>query len=124
MDSATFCPVNTSRPVTILDKSTVLAGLFAVWDDIAALAAGLDDAQWQAPTALPGWTLLLPRRCRLSTTTCGVRPSATMCTPKPAAPPQASTETGSGDWRGHARPDAASSRRDNWSARRIGSQIR
>ncbi|QZA11191.1 maleylpyruvate isomerase family mycothiol-dependent enzyme [Mycolicibacterium holsaticum DSM 44478 = JCM 12374] len=57
MDSATFCPVNTSRPVTILDKSTVLAGLFAVWDDIAALAAGLDDPQWQAPTALPGWTV-------------------------------------------------------------------
>ncbi|MGV0718063.1 maleylpyruvate isomerase family mycothiol-dependent enzyme [Mycolicibacterium sp. XJ662] len=49
--------MSTSRPVTVLDKSTVLDGLFAVWDDIAALAAGLDDAQWQAPTALPGWTV-------------------------------------------------------------------
>ncbi|RWA21678.1 hypothetical protein MELE44368_15020 [Mycolicibacterium elephantis DSM 44368] len=35
----------------------MLTGLFAVWDDIAALAAGLDDAQWEAPTPLPGWSV-------------------------------------------------------------------
>lgn len=49
--------MSTSRPVTVLDKSTVLNGLFAVWDDIAAFAAGLYDAQWRAATALPGWTV-------------------------------------------------------------------
>ncbi|OBE92642.1 hypothetical protein A5776_07720 [Mycolicibacterium elephantis] len=49
--------MSTSRQPTILDKSAVLTGLFAVWDDIAALAAGLDDAQWQAPTPLPGWSV-------------------------------------------------------------------
>ncbi|MFV1365696.1 maleylpyruvate isomerase family mycothiol-dependent enzyme [Mycolicibacterium elephantis] len=48
--------MSTSRQPTILDKSAVLTGLFAVWDDIAALGARLQDAQWQAPTALPGWT--------------------------------------------------------------------
>ncbi len=57
MHSDTFGGVSTSRQPTILDKSTVLTGLFAVWDDIAALAAGLDDAQWQAPTPLPGWSV-------------------------------------------------------------------
>lgn len=43
------------RPVTKLDKSTVLAGLFAVWDDIDALLAGLSDAGWRAASPLPGW---------------------------------------------------------------------
>lgn len=43
------------RPVTRLDKSTVLAGLFAVWDDIDALLTGLSEAQWRAPSPLPGW---------------------------------------------------------------------
>lgn len=43
------------RPVTKLDKSTVLSGLFAVWDDIDALLAGLAEAQWRAPSPLPGW---------------------------------------------------------------------
>lgn len=46
-----------SRPVTKLDKPAVLAGLFAVWEDIDTLAAEFDDAQWQAPTSLPGWTV-------------------------------------------------------------------
>ena len=56
--SATFGRVTSpSRPVTNLDKSDVLAGLFAVWDDIDALLAGLADAQWHAPTPLPGWTV-------------------------------------------------------------------
>jgi hypothetical protein len=32
-----------SRPVTNLDKSDVLEGLFASWDDIDALLAGLVD---------------------------------------------------------------------------------
>ncbi|MCV7222998.1 maleylpyruvate isomerase family mycothiol-dependent enzyme [Mycolicibacterium elephantis] len=49
--------MSTPRQPTILDKSAVLTGLFAVWDDIAALAAGLDDAQWEAPTPLPGWSV-------------------------------------------------------------------
>ncbi len=44
-----------SRPVTVLDKPAVLAGLFAVWEDIDTLVSGFDEAQWQAPTALPGW---------------------------------------------------------------------
>lgn len=44
-----------SRPVTTLDKPAVLAGLFAVWQDIDTLVSGFDAAQWQAPTALPGW---------------------------------------------------------------------
>lgn len=39
----------------MLDKPAVLAGLFAVWEDIDTLISGFDAAQWQAPTALPGW---------------------------------------------------------------------
>jgi len=43
--------------VTTLDKSDVLAGLFAVWDEIDGVLAALDDEQWQAQTPLPGWTV-------------------------------------------------------------------
>ncbi len=43
------------RPVTKLDKSEVLAGLFAVWDDLDALLAGLPETQWLAVSPLPGW---------------------------------------------------------------------
>ncbi|OJZ75268.1 hypothetical protein BRW65_05530 [Mycobacterium paraffinicum] len=43
------------RPVTKLDKSEVLAGLFAVWDDIAALLDGVPEAEWEAASPLPGW---------------------------------------------------------------------
>lgn len=43
------------RPVTKLDKPTVLSGLFAAWDDIDALLAGLSEAQWRAASPLPGW---------------------------------------------------------------------
>jgi uncharacterized protein (TIGR03083 family) len=43
------------RPVTKLDKSAVLSGLFSVWDDIGALLAGLSEAQWRAASPLPGW---------------------------------------------------------------------
>lgn len=43
--------------MTELDKADVLDGLFAEWDAILALAAGLSDAQWQAPTPLPGWAV-------------------------------------------------------------------
>jgi len=43
--------------VTNLDKSDVLEGLFASWDDIDALLDGLADKQWQAQTPLPGWTV-------------------------------------------------------------------
>jgi uncharacterized protein (TIGR03083 family) len=46
-----------SRPVTTLDKPAVLAGLFAVWDDVDTLLAGLSDQQWQAQSPLPGWTV-------------------------------------------------------------------
>jgi uncharacterized protein (TIGR03083 family) len=46
-----------TRPVTVLDKSDVLAGLFAVWDEIDTVLAGLEDEQWQAQTPLPGWTV-------------------------------------------------------------------
>lgn len=43
------------RPVTKLDKSAVLSGLFSVWDDIDALLGGLSEAQWRAASPLPGW---------------------------------------------------------------------
>lgn len=43
------------RPVTKLDKSAVLAGLFAEWDAIDALLDGLSEEQWQAASPLPGW---------------------------------------------------------------------
>jgi uncharacterized protein (TIGR03083 family) len=46
-----------SRPVTNLDKSDVLEGLFASWDDIDALLGGLADKHWQSQTSLPGWTV-------------------------------------------------------------------
>jgi uncharacterized protein (TIGR03083 family) len=44
-----------SPSVTKLDKSYVLSGLFAVWDDIDALLDGLPQTQWLAATPLPGW---------------------------------------------------------------------
>jgi uncharacterized protein (TIGR03083 family) len=40
---------------TIVDKSAVLPGLFAVWDSLDALLDGLPEDQWQAATPLPGW---------------------------------------------------------------------
>jgi len=43
------------RPVTQLDKSDVLSGLFAVWDSIDALLDGLPEGEWLAATPLPGW---------------------------------------------------------------------
>lgn len=43
------------RPVTKLDKSAVLSGLFAVWDDLDTLLAGLSEADWGAASPLPGW---------------------------------------------------------------------
>lgn len=46
-----------TRPVTRLAKSDVLSGLFASWDAIDRLLGALTDAQWSAPTALPGWTV-------------------------------------------------------------------
>ncbi|WP_041301241.1 maleylpyruvate isomerase family mycothiol-dependent enzyme [Mycolicibacterium rhodesiae] len=46
-----------SRPVTLLDKPAVLAGLFEVWRDLDALVGDLDDSQWQAATSLPGWNV-------------------------------------------------------------------
>jgi uncharacterized protein (TIGR03083 family) len=45
------------RPVTLLDKPAVLAGLFAVWEDVGTLVGGFSKSQWHAPTALPGWTV-------------------------------------------------------------------
>jgi uncharacterized protein (TIGR03083 family) len=46
-----------SRPVTQLDKSDVLSGLFGTWDALDRLLAGLSEQQWQTPTPLPGWTV-------------------------------------------------------------------
>ncbi|MBV8789906.1 MAG: maleylpyruvate isomerase family mycothiol-dependent enzyme [Mycobacterium sp.] len=43
------------RPVTKLDKSVVLSGLFAVWDDIGALVGGLSETEWLSASPLPGW---------------------------------------------------------------------
>jgi uncharacterized protein (TIGR03083 family) len=44
-----------ARPLTRLEKSDVLAGLFGSWDDIDGLLADLPDALWTTPTPLPGW---------------------------------------------------------------------
>jgi uncharacterized protein (TIGR03083 family) len=44
-----------SRPVTELDKSDVLSGLFSTWDSLDRLLTGLSEQQWQTPTPLPGW---------------------------------------------------------------------
>jgi uncharacterized protein (TIGR03083 family) len=46
-----------TRPVTRLDKTSVLDALFAQWDVIGDLVDGLADEQWQAPTPLPGWSV-------------------------------------------------------------------
>jgi uncharacterized protein (TIGR03083 family) len=43
--------------VTTLDKSDVLDGLFAVWDEIDSVLAGLSEDQWHAQSPLPGWTV-------------------------------------------------------------------
>lgn len=43
--------------VTQLDKSTVLAGLFASWDALDRLLSGLTQQQWSAPAPLPGWSV-------------------------------------------------------------------
>lgn len=44
-----------SRPLTRLDKSDVLAGLVDVWDTIDGLLVGLSESDWQAATVLPEW---------------------------------------------------------------------
>jgi uncharacterized protein (TIGR03083 family) len=46
-----------ARPVTQLDKSDVLSGLFAAWDAIDRLLDGLPESGWDAPTPLPGWSV-------------------------------------------------------------------
>lgn len=43
--------------MTVLDKAEVLDGLFASWDAIDDLLAGLSDADWAVATALPGWSV-------------------------------------------------------------------
>ena len=45
------------RPVTELDKSDVLSGLFGTWDSLDQLLTGFSEQQWQTPTPLPGWTV-------------------------------------------------------------------
>ncbi|OMC50327.1 hypothetical protein A5745_05120 [Mycobacterium sp. IS-2888] len=44
-----------TRQITELDKSDVLSGLFAVWDDIDALLDGVPESGWQAASPLPAW---------------------------------------------------------------------
>jgi uncharacterized protein (TIGR03083 family) len=46
-----------ARPVTELDKSDVLSGLFDTWDSLDRLLTGLSEEQWQTPTPLPGWSV-------------------------------------------------------------------
>jgi uncharacterized protein (TIGR03083 family) len=46
-----------ARPVTELDKSDVLSGLFGTWDSLDGLLTGLSEQQWQTLTPLPGWTV-------------------------------------------------------------------
>lgn len=44
-----------SRPLTLLDKDEVTAGLVDVWRTIDALMADVPEDGWQTATALPGW---------------------------------------------------------------------
>jgi uncharacterized protein (TIGR03083 family) len=46
-----------SRPVTELDKSDVLSGLFGTWGSLDQLLTGLSERQWWMPTPLPGWSV-------------------------------------------------------------------
>jgi uncharacterized protein (TIGR03083 family) len=46
-----------SRPVTTLNKSDVLDGLFGSWDEIDRVVGALTESEWQAATPLPGWTV-------------------------------------------------------------------
>nr|WP_243632767.1 maleylpyruvate isomerase N-terminal domain-containing protein [Mycobacterium uberis] len=45
------------RSLTQLDEPDVLAGLFAVWDSIDALLAGLPQGGCCKPTPLLGWNV-------------------------------------------------------------------
>lgn len=56
-DAPADAPPDSPRPRTVLDKGEVLTGLFASWDALDSLLAGLTDAQWQTATSLPGWTV-------------------------------------------------------------------
>ncbi len=40
-----------------VDKDTVVAALAAEWEAMADLCDGLDDAQWEAATDCPGWSV-------------------------------------------------------------------
>jgi uncharacterized protein (TIGR03083 family) len=40
-----------------MDKDTIVGGLAAEWAAIEDLLAGLDEAQWAAPTPCPGWSV-------------------------------------------------------------------
>ncbi|MGA9491007.1 MAG: maleylpyruvate isomerase family mycothiol-dependent enzyme [Mycobacterium sp.] len=46
-----------SRPVTKVDKSDVLSGLFGTWDSLDQLLTGLSDEGWHTQTPLPGWSV-------------------------------------------------------------------
>ena len=46
-----------ARPVTELDKSDVLSGLFGTWASLDQLLTGLSEQQWRTPTPLPGWSV-------------------------------------------------------------------
>ena len=46
-----------SRPITQLDKSDVLSGLFASWDAIDRVIGDLPEDDWRQPTSLPGWNV-------------------------------------------------------------------
>lgn len=45
----------TQRPLTLLDKTAVLDGLFASWDELDALVDGLPEAGWRTPSAVTRW---------------------------------------------------------------------
>ena len=49
--------MTSARPVTTLDKTTVLEGLCGSWDEIDEVVDELSDDQWQAQTPLPGWNV-------------------------------------------------------------------
>src|SRR4051812_12584032 len=41
----------------ITEPAALVEGLEAVWRSIDDLCAGLDEEQWRAPTACPGWSV-------------------------------------------------------------------
>ena len=61
-----------------MDKDTIVGGLAAEWAAIEGLLAGLDEAQWAAPTPCPGWSVhdVTSHIVGTELTLCGEQPRA------------------------------------------------